>query len=68
MHIKEKKTSNDVLDKVAKVSIKAGVEIPNEVVDRVHRIGQSHTDKNTNTQCKKVIMHFTTFHHRTVVY
>lgn len=40
MHIKEKKTSNDVLDKVAKMSIKAGVEIPNEVVDRVHRIGQ----------------------------
>lgn len=40
MHIKEKKTSNDVLDKVAKMSIKAGVEIPNEVVDRVQRIGQ----------------------------
>ena len=46
----------------------AGVEIPNEVVDRPHRTGPSYTDKDSNIECKSVIVRFTTFRHRTMVY
>ena len=46
----------------------AGVDIPNEVVDRARRIGPSYIDKNSNVECKSVIVRFTTFRHRTMVY
>ena len=46
----------------------AGVDIPNEVIDRVYGIGISYTDKNLNVECKSVIVRFTTFGHRTMVY
>ena len=68
IHIEEKETSNAMLDKVAKMWMEAGVHIFNEVVDRDHRIGPSYIDKNTNAQCKTVIVLFTTFRHRTMVY
>ena len=48
--------------------LEAGVEIPNEVVDRTHIIGSRYTDKNLNVECKSVIVRFTTFRHRTMVY
>ena len=63
----EKKVSSEnVLDKVPEMWTEAGVDIPNEVVDRAHRIGPSYTDKNLNVECKSVIVHFTTFRHRTM--
>ena len=34
-----------------------GVDIPNELVHRAHRIGESYTDKNLNVECKSVIVH-----------
>ena len=46
----------------------AGSEIPNEVVDRPHRNGPSYTDKNLNIACQSVIVRFTTFQNRTMVY
>ena len=46
----------------------AGVDIPNEVVDRAHRIGPSYTDQNQNVECNSVIVRFTTFQHRAMVY
>ena len=48
--------------------MEAGADIPNEVVGRAHRIGPSYTDKNSNVECKSVIVRFTTFRHRTMVY
>ena len=63
-----KESSENVLHKVTKMWSKAGVEIPNEVVDRPHRIGLSYTDKNSNIACKSVIVRFTTFRNRTMVY
>ena len=63
----EKKVpSENVLDKVPEMWTEAGVDIPNEVVDRAHRIGPSYTDKNSNVECKSVIVRFTTFRHRTM--
>ena len=46
----------------------ANVEIPNEAVDRAHKIGPSYTDENLNVECKSVIVRFTTFRRRTMVY
>ena len=46
----------------------AGVDICNEVVDRAHITGPSYTDKNLNVECKSVIVCFTTFWHRAMVY
>ena len=48
--------------------MEAGVDIPNEVVDRAHRIGPSYNNKNLNVECKSAIVCFTTFWHRTMVY
>ena len=63
----EKKVpSENVLDKVPEMWTEAGVDIPNEVVGRAHRIGPSYTDKNSNVECKSVIVRFTTFRHRTM--
>ena len=57
-----------MLHKVTEMWLEAGVEIPNEVVDRTHIIGSWYTDKNLNVECKSVIVRFTTFRHRTMVY
>ena len=46
----------------------AVVEIPNAVVDRAHRIGPSYADENSNVECKSVIVRFTAFQHRAMVY
>ena len=64
---KEKESSENLLHKVTEMQT-VGVDIPNEVVDRAHRIGPSYTDKDSNVECKSVIVSFTTFRHRTMVY
>ena len=63
-----KESSENVLHKVTKMWSEAGSEIPNEVVDRPHRNGPSYTDKNLNIACQSVIVRFTTFQNRTMVY
>ena len=57
-----------MLHEVSEMWLEAGAEIPNEVLDMAHRIGPSYTDQNSNVECKSVILHFTTFPHRTMVY
>ena len=44
------------------------VNILDTVIDTVHRIGKTCTDNKTKKSCKSVIVHFTTFRHRTMVY
>lgn len=46
----------------------ADIQIPDNVIDRAHRIGKEHTDRQSNKTCKSIIMRFTTFRHRTLVY
>ena len=65
---KEGVKSSYVLHKVTEMWTEAGVDIPNEVVDRAHRNGPSYNDKNSNVKCKSVVVHFTSFQHRTMVY
>ena len=57
-----------MLHNVTEIWSKAGVDIPNEVLDRAHRIGPLYNDRRSNVECKSVIVRFTTFRHRTIVY
>ena len=47
---------------------KYGLEIPDTVIDRAHRIGVPYVDKTTKKSCKSVIVWFSTFRHRTIIY
>ena len=64
----KKESSENVLHKVTEMWTEAGVDIPNEVAERAHRTGPSYTDKNSNVSCKSVVVCFTTFWYRTMVY
>ena len=64
----KKDSSENVLHKVTEMCAEAGVDIPNEVFNRAHRIGPSYTDKSSNVECKSIIVRFTTFRHRTMGY
>ena len=64
----KKESSENVLHKVTEMWTEAGIDIPNESVDRALRIGPSYTDKKSNVECKSVIVRFTTFRHRAMVY
>ena len=61
-------TEKNVLHKVTEMWTEAAIDIPNELVDRALRIGPSYTDKKSNVECKSVIVRFTTFRHRAMVY
>ena len=65
---RKRDSSENVLHKVTEMWSEAVVEIPNAVVDRAHRIGPSYADENSNVECKSVIVRFTAFQHRTMVY
>ena len=59
----EKETSEEVLNKVKKIiNEEAEVEIPEETIDRAHRVGPK---KNKN---QTIIVKFSTFRHRTLFY
>ena len=59
----EKETSEEVLKKVKNlINEEADVEIPEETIDRAHRVGP----KKNKTQA--IIVKFSTFRHRTLFY
>ena len=61
-------TSDDVLKYTNSLFTEAKVDIPENVVDRAHRIGPTYTDKKSNKVCKSIIVRFTTFRHRTMFF
>ena len=65
---KDKETSDQVLEFVKSKWEEAGVVIPNEVIDRAHRIGKPYINRETNVKNQAVIVRMTTFRHRTMVY
>ena len=46
----------------------AEIDIPDMAYDRAHRIGKAYNDKGTNKNCKIIIVRFSKFCHRTMVY
>lgn len=61
-----KETANECLGKVKQVFNELNVDIPDEVIDRAHRIGKSVMWNGKKAQ--QMIVRFTTWRHRTIVY
>ena len=61
-------TSDKALEKIMGFCKDSGIETPDTVIDRVHRIGVLYVDKTTKKSCKRFIVRFSTFGHRTIVY
>ena len=61
-------TADDVLDKVKEQFTEAEVSIPEEVIDRAHRISKPYKDRESGVKCQQIIVRFTTFRHRTRFY
>ena len=66
--IKNNEKSEDVLDSAKDLFELAEVNIPYLVVDYAHRIGRIYKDQASNKNCKGIIVRFTTFRHRTMLY
>ena len=66
--VNEKENAGDVLKKVKDQFIAAGIKIPDNVIDRAHRIGPRFKDRETKKEAQSIIIRFTTFRHRTEVY
>ena len=64
----QNETIDKVLSKVMDMCKEAGVDIPDTVIDRVHRIGEAYFDNKRKKNCKSIIVHFITFRHRTMIY
>ena len=62
------KTSGKVLEEIMETCKESSVEILDTVIDRVNRIGVPYVHKTTKTLCNSVIVQFSTFRYRTIVY
>ena len=54
-------SSDDVLEFTKSLFKEAKVAVPDNVLDRSHRIGSNYTDRITSEKCKSIIVRFTTF-------
>ena len=61
-------SSEDVLEKVKTKWVESGINIPDSLIDRAHRIGSVSKDRVTNEDRQSVIVRLTTFRHRTMIY
>ena len=64
----QNETSDKLLSKVVDMCKEAGVDILDTVIDGALRIGEAYFDNKRKKNCKSIIVRFTTFYHRTMVY
>ena len=64
----ENETSNDILQNVKSIIDESSSEIQDVAIGKAHRIGKACTDKTSGVKCKSIIIRFTTFRHRTMLY
>ena len=62
----ESESADECLNKGKDVFKESGVAIPDEVIDRAHRIGK--VQKSRGKKSQQMIVNFTTWRHRTMVY
>jgi uncharacterized coiled-coil protein SlyX len=62
----DEETAEEVRQKVKRVITECGLSIPDEVIDRAHRIGKGRVI--AGKRCRQVIVRFSTFRHRTMLY
>ena len=61
-------SSDDVMNLTKSLFEEAKFSVPENVLDRAHRIGPIHNDRVSKKKCKSIIVRFTTFHHRALFY
>ena len=64
----DNETWEEVLKKVQSLINEAECAIPDEAIDRAHRIGNGYKDRKTNALCKSIIVRFAPFRHRQLFY
>lgn len=64
----QNETSDDVLEKVVGIISDAKCDIPGNVLDRAHRIGPFYKDKKSGKDMRSIIVRFSTFRHRSLLY
>ena len=62
----ERETGDQSLEKVKEIFNELGVDVPDVVIDRAHRIGE--VKEIEGRRYKQMIVRFTTWRHRTLVY
>ena len=65
---KEKEWSQEVFEHVVCMFEEAGAGNVDWYIDRAHWIGKTYVDKKSSKKCKSIIVKFTKFRHRTIVY
>ena len=61
-------SSDDVMNLTNSLFKEARDSVPENVLDRTHRIGSIYTVRVSNKKCKSIIVRFTTFRRRTLFY
>ena len=68
VRVVENETSEDVFNNVLDICKKGNINISENYIDRAHRIGNPYVDNISKKQCKSIIVRFTSFYKRTLVY
>ena len=68
VRVVENETSEDVFNNVLDICKKGNINISENDIDRAHRIGNPYVDNISKKQCKSIIVRFTFFYKRTLVY
>ena len=68
VRVVENETSEDVFNNVLDICKKGNINISENDIDRAHRIGNPYVDNISKKQRKSIIVRFTSFYKRTLVY
>ena len=66
--VEKDETADKVFSKAENMLKEACPNLSGDCIDRAHRIGRDYKCHKTNKTCCSVIVHFTSFNHRTSIY
>ena len=66
--MKKEETADEVLDFVSEKIKEIGVNVPDVILDRAHRVGKPYKDRESGIMLQSILVKFTTFRHRTLLY
>ena len=65
--VEENESIRDLTNNVKKMIVESGIVVPDDCIDRVHRIGLKKKN-NSGVEAQPIIVRFSTFRDRTIVY
>ena len=57
-----------LIEKFISCAVETDLEIPDVVIDSAYSAGNKYVDNSKNVKCKRIIVRFTKFRHRTRFY